>query len=180
MMEMQMQAEEIVSHQPPYEIAVEEQEGPIAYELPLENDHPTKPAAQMVTTINRNPILPPHRASERLPITPIDQITVIKEETITKTVPIQFESRHTGNPMDIIPGTPLTREEALAQIRARRGRTQSGTQRSVSANEATARAGGTGGMKGGPVRRIPGVKHSETRSEADVKDRRSAPVGRRY
>lgn len=178
-MQMQMQNEEVMSHQP-YESAVEEQEEPVTYEQAPETIRPTEHAAQMVTTINRNPILPPHRSSERLPITPIDQITVIKEETITKTVPIQFESRHARNPMDIIPGTPLTREEALAQIRARRGRTQSGTQRSVSANEATARTGGASAKVGGPARRIPGVKHSDTRSEADIKDRRSAPVGRRY
>lgn len=178
-MQMQMQTGETMSH-PSYKIPVEEQEARIAYEEPPETIHPTESAAQMVTTITRNPILPPHRSSERLPITPIDQITAIKEETITKTVPIQFESRHARNPMDIIPGTPLTREEALAQIRARRGRTQSGTQRSVSANEATARSGGASAKVGGPARRIPGVKHSDTRSEADVKDRRSAPVGRRY
>jgi hypothetical protein len=178
-MQMQIQTEDVVSHQP-YELAVEEQEEPIAAEPRLENNHPSEAPAEVITSIIRNPILPPYRSSERLPITPMDQITVIKEETITKTVPIQFESKHARNPMDIIPGTPLTREEALAQIRARRGRTQSSTQRSVSANEATTRGGGAGGMKGGPVRRIPGVKHSDTRSEADVKDRRSAPVSRRY
>ena len=144
-MQMEMQNEEGISHQP-YESAVEEQEEPITYEPAPETIRPTEPAAQMVTTITRNPTLPPHAR----------------------------------NPMDIIPGTPLTREEALAQIRARRGRTQSGTQRSVSANEATARTGGASAKVGGPARRIPGVKHSDTRSEADVKDRRSAPVGRRY
>ncbi|KAF3394857.1 hypothetical protein DPV78_008909 [Talaromyces pinophilus] len=177
--QMQTQTEEVVSHQP-YRIAVDEHEELVAYKPPPESIHPTEPTSKMATAITRNPILPPHRSSERLPVTPIDQITVIKEETITKTVPIQFDSRHNRNPMDIIPGTPLTREEALAQIRARRGRTQSGTQRSVSANEATARTGGASAKVGGPARRIPGVKHSDTRSEADVKDRRSAPVGRRY
>ncbi|QGA18345.1 hypothetical protein EYB26_006029 [Talaromyces marneffei] len=178
-MQMQMQTEEVVSHQP-YEIAVEEQEEPIAYDQPLETLRYTEPPAEIVTSVTRNPILPPHRSSERQLTTPIDQITVIKEETIAKTVPIQFESRHARNPMDIIPGTPLTREEALAQIRARRGRTQNGTQRSVSANEATTRGGSSSGMKGGSAQRIPGVKHSDTRSEADLKERRSAPVSRRY
>lgn len=177
-MHMQTQAEQIVPQQS-YEV-VEEPEEPIAYEQPLETIYSAEPAAQMATTFTHNPILPPHRSSERLPITPVDQITVVKEESITKTVPIQFESRHARNPRDIIPGTPLTREEALAQIRARRGRTQSGTQRSVSANEATVRGGGASTKVGAPARRIPAVKHSDTRSEADVKDRRSAPVGRRY
>ncbi|KAF5857663.1 hypothetical protein ETB97_005455 [Aspergillus alliaceus] len=70
-----------------------------------------------------------------------------------------------------VPGTPIDREEALAQIRARRA-----MKRSVSANESTLR---TGGMGVTPVRarRIPAVqnpdgRHSETRSRRDM----SAPV----
>ncbi|KAH8698883.1 hypothetical protein BGW36DRAFT_295040 [Talaromyces proteolyticus] len=113
--------------------------------------------------------------SEPLPITPTEQVTVAREESVTRTVPLQTEPRRSGNPSSIIPGTPVTREEALAQIRARRGRAKSTTKRSASASEAT--------MGKALNNRIPGVSHSDTRSEPDVSDRRrnyaSAPV-RRY
>ncbi|EED22189.1 conserved hypothetical protein [Talaromyces stipitatus ATCC 10500] len=180
-MQMQTQTEDIITHRRSYEIDIEAEEQQVVNGPPHRTVNPLVKNTEIVTSIARNPILPPQRSSERQPITPVDQIIAVKEETITRTVPIQLESRHTHNPMDVIPGTPLTREEALAQIRARRGRTKSGTQRSVSANEATARSG-PGGMKVAPARRIPGVKHSDIRSESDVKDRRdTAPVGsRRY
>lgn len=52
---------------------------------------------------------------------------------ITKRVPLRPESR-LSNQSAIVPGTPVSREEALAQIRARRGRANS-TKRSASAGE---------------------------------------------
>ncbi|OKL56067.1 hypothetical protein UA08_08593 [Talaromyces atroroseus] len=147
------------------------------HEIPIEQAPRTYPPTAINTQIT-TAVEELRRPSQILPITPTEQMTVLKDNSITKTVPIQFESAHPRKPSDIIPGTPLTREEALAQIRARRGRTRSTTQRSVSANEATARAGG---LKIPPARRIPGVKHSDTRSEPDVGARRdTAPDSRRY
>jgi hypothetical protein len=163
----QFHPEEDIAHNPLYNLDAPIHETPV--EQPLET-YPT------VNTQIAPAVEELRRPSERLPITPTEQFTVVREEAITKTVPIQFESAHPRKPSDIIPGTPLTREEALAQIRARRGRTKSTTQRSVSANEATARAGGT---KVPPSRRIPGVKHSDTRSEPDRRDTAPAP-SRRY
>lgn len=52
---------------------------------------------------------------------------------VTKRVPLRPESR-LSNQSAVVPGTPVSREEALAQIRARRGRANS-IKRSVSAGE---------------------------------------------
>lgn len=161
-------------HHPSYDFGAHGHDQ-IAYEMPheqpTENYPPTAIDTQIITTVEA------HRVSERAPITPTEQVTAMKEEAVTQTVPIQFESKRGRNPSDIIPGTPLTREEALAQIRARRGRTKSTTQRSVSANEATAR---TEVQKVPPSRRIPGMK-VDARSEPEVGTRRdTAPVSRRY
>lgn len=52
---------------------------------------------------------------------------------VTKRVPLRPESR-LSNQSTVVPGTPVSREEALAQIRARRGRANS-MKRSVSAGE---------------------------------------------
>ncbi|KAL4895667.1 hypothetical protein BDV59DRAFT_142526 [Aspergillus ambiguus] len=72
--------------------------------------------------------------------------------------------------------TPINREEALAQIRARRGRTNT-MKRSVSANESTFRSGGMGITPVRVARRIPGVQNAE-KSKSEVRSRRdlSAPV----
>ncbi|CRG89338.1 hypothetical protein PISL3812_06374 [Talaromyces islandicus] len=120
-----------------------------------------------------------NQPSEPLPITPTEQFTNMQEESITRTVPLQTEPRRSQNLSAVIPGTPVTREEALAQIRARRGRARSLVKRSASTGEATVRAPGQGATT---TNRIPGMAHSDTRSEPDVGDRRdySAPVRRRY
>ncbi|KAF7593275.1 hypothetical protein BBP40_011732 [Aspergillus hancockii] len=75
-----------------------------------------------------------------------------------------------------VPGTPIDREDALAQIRARRGRT--GTmKRSVSATESTLRAGGMGVTPVRATRRIPAVQNADGR-HSDLRGRRdlSAPI----
>ncbi|KAJ5458632.1 hypothetical protein N7475_010020 [Penicillium sp. IBT 31633x] len=99
----------------------------------------------------------------------------------TKRVPLRTEphSQRTSHPG--IPDTPIDREQALAQIRARRGRTHS-RQRSVSANEPsrTARtsAGSNPAASRGP-RRVPNPNlRADSRSEKDLGERRdmSAPV----
>lgn len=67
----------------------------------------------------------------------VEQSTEFELDTsgypITKRVPLRPESR-LSNQSAVVPGTPVSREEALAQIRARRGRANS-TKRSVSAGE---------------------------------------------
>jgi hypothetical protein len=122
---------------------------------------------------------PSEQLPQPLPITPTEQFTNMREESITRTIPLQTEPRRSQNLSAVIPGTPVTREEALAQIRARRGRARSIVKRSASTSEATVRAQGQGATK---TKRIPGMAHSDTRSEPDVGDRRdySAPVRRRY
>lgn len=76
-----------------------------------------------------------------------------------------------------LPGTSIDREQALAQIRARRGKTST-LKRSVSANEATLRSGGGGVTPGRGAQRIPGVQNSAVRTDGDKAVRRdlSAPV----
>ncbi|KAE8380634.1 hypothetical protein BDV26DRAFT_257052 [Aspergillus bertholletiae] len=90
-------------------------------------------------------------------------------------IPLRDESVEPDN-LHGIPGTPIDREEALAQIRARRGRTNN-MKRSVSANESSLRAGGMGVTPVRAARRIPAVqnpdgRYSEIRSRRDM----SAPV----
>ena len=99
------------------------------------------------------PQIPP-QAPSRVPYTPspstalnrasqnsrmsVDQSTEFELDTsgypVTKRVPLRPESR-LSNQSAVIPGTPISREEALAQIRARRGRANS-MKRSISAGEA--------------------------------------------
>ncbi|KAJ5091173.1 hypothetical protein NUU61_006043 [Penicillium alfredii] len=97
-------------------------------------------------------------------------------------VPLRREEESRGSFQGTVPDTPINREEALAQIRARRGRARS-KQRSVSANEAgrAARAGGSsGGSNATPARgprHIPNLR-ADSKSENDLGERRdlSAPV----
>ncbi|KAE8150874.1 hypothetical protein BDV25DRAFT_153583 [Aspergillus avenaceus] len=74
------------------------------------------------------------------------------------------------------PGTPIDRQEALAQIRARRGRTST-MKRPASANEGTFRAGGMGVTPVRAARRIPAVQNADGR-HSDMRVRRdmSAPI----
>ncbi|KAL2824128.1 hypothetical protein BDW59DRAFT_147875 [Aspergillus cavernicola] len=76
-----------------------------------------------------------------------------------------------------VPGTPISREQALAQIRARRGRT-SAIKRSVSANDAGFRAGGLHVTPVRAARRIPAVQHSDPQGDGVMRNRRdmSAPL----
>ncbi|KAJ5948274.1 hypothetical protein N7466_001289 [Penicillium verhagenii] len=99
--------------------------------------------------------------------------------TTTKRVPLR-EPNAPQN-LSFLPDQPINREEALAQIRARRGRARSNV-RSVSANEATGRSAGSAGSTaitpGRGPRRIPNLQTQSSRSENDVVERRdlSAPV----
>ncbi|CAG7982305.1 unnamed protein product [Penicillium salamii] len=99
----------------------------------------------------------------------------------TKRVPLRndTQSQRTSHPG--VPDVPIDREQALAQIRARRGRTHS-KQRSFSANEAGRVARAPSGSTTNPVRgprRVPNPNlRPDSRTEHDVNERRdvSAPV----
>ncbi|KAJ5167423.1 uncharacterized protein N7482_006204 [Penicillium canariense] len=98
----------------------------------------------------------------------------------TKRVPLReaTDSRTSGS-SSFAPDTPINREEALAQIAARRNRARS-KQRSVSANEATGHSGSTGSTAPTPgrgPRRMPNLR-ADGKSENDLAERRdlSAPV----
>ncbi|KAL4941767.1 hypothetical protein BDV06DRAFT_193840 [Aspergillus oleicola] len=94
-----------------------------------------------------------------------------------KRIPLRTEEE-SSNQFAIAEGTSVSREEALAQIRARRGRTNA-MNRSVSASDAGFRAGGLNVTPARVARRIPGVvQHSDPRGEGVKKSRRdmSAPM----
>lgn len=93
-----------------------------------------------------------------------------------QTVPLRPEDEAPGD-FAVAPGTPVSREQALAQIRARRGRT-SAMKRSVSASDAGFRPGGLNVTPARVARRIPGVQHSDPRGIGVKKTRRdmSAPM----
>lgn len=103
------------------------------------------------------------------------------EHSSTEKVPLRAESESHSSSHPPIPDTPINREEALAQIRARRGKARS-TKRSVSENEATGRSGSSSAVSAattparGP-RRIPNVR-TDSKSEGDLGERRdlSAPI----
>ncbi|KAL4917794.1 hypothetical protein BDW62DRAFT_182840 [Aspergillus aurantiobrunneus] len=91
-----------------------------------------------------------------------------------KRIPLRTEDE---TPTTAVPDTPVSREQALAQIKARRGRT-SAMKRSVSANDAGFRAGGLNVTPARVARRIPAVQHSDPRGDGVKKSRRdmSAPM----
>ncbi|KAF3397914.1 hypothetical protein F1880_006044 [Penicillium rolfsii] len=108
----------------------------------------------------------PSRRTEREPIKP----TV----SAMKRVPLREESgAQIFGSSGLVPDTPINREDALAQIAARRDRARS-KQRSVSENEATGRPGSTATR--GP-RRMPNLR-ADGKPDNDLAERRdlSAPV----
>ncbi|EFW20893.1 hypothetical protein D8B26_002814 [Coccidioides posadasii str. Silveira] len=84
--------------------------------------------------------------------------------TTTRTIPLYAETQAARSEAAFcpIPATPINREEALAQIRARRDRTQGALKRSASANDANTKLGMMGNtitpMTG--TKRIPRVENS--------------------
>ncbi|KAK2839219.1 hypothetical protein FQN49_006357 [Arthroderma sp. PD_2] len=110
---------------------------------PLETTKPLPPPAPR-TYMQEPPIEINPRKRYETPL-PLDQrqrqnsaATEIQTITTTKTVPLHSEKPSTDT-FPNLPGTPISCEEALAQIRARRGRTQSALKRSASANDASHR-----------------------------------------
>ncbi|OJJ74277.1 hypothetical protein ASPBRDRAFT_52421 [Aspergillus brasiliensis CBS 101740] len=81
-----------------------------------------------------------------------------------------------SNRFSDVPGTPISREEALAQIRARRERANT-MKRSVSASESGLRSGGMGVTPVRSARRYPGVQNPDA-SDGPIRSRRdmSAPI----
>ncbi|RDH33152.1 hypothetical protein BDQ94DRAFT_33145 [Aspergillus welwitschiae] len=81
-----------------------------------------------------------------------------------------------SNRFSDVPGTPISREEALAQIRARRERANT-MKRSVSASESGLRSGGMGVTPVRSARRYPGVQNPDA-SDGSIRSRRdmSAPI----
>ncbi|OJI97049.1 hypothetical protein ASPVEDRAFT_58839 [Aspergillus versicolor CBS 583.65] len=106
----------------------------------------------------------------------LEDVDNVNETHNVQTVPLRTEDEMPGD-FTAAPGTPVSREQALAQIRARRGRT-SAMKRSVSANDAGFRAGGLNVTPARVARRIPGVQHSDPRGIGIKKSRRdmSAPM----
>lgn len=86
---------------------------------------------------------------------------------VTKQVPLRTEEPRLSNQASVVPGTPISREQALAQIRARRGRANS-TKRSASAGESMMNSAAPPVSTTGTSRRVRGAQSTGTRqSTAD-------------
>ncbi|KAK1144715.1 hypothetical protein N8T08_005019 [Aspergillus melleus] len=100
-----------------------------------------------------------------------------KNDESMKRVPLRKEGS-IPDQSSAVQGTPISREAALAQIRARRGRANT-TKRSASAMETTRRTANSSSHPTDSARRIPGVHNPQRRSESgDMRNRRdlSAPI----
>lgn len=86
---------------------------------------------------------------------------------VTKRVPLRTEEPRLSNQSTVVPGTPVSREQALAQIRARRGRATS-MKRSASAGESMMNSAAPSAPAAGTSRRVRGAQSTGTRdSTAD-------------
>lgn len=175
-----------VRHLPTSPLVPENEKGPKSAPNALRLDPPTeaKSAAPSTAPIELPPSLYENlfdrRHQESTPQPEVDQKETVKENVTVTKVPLRPENHTPVQDLSTIPGTPISREEALAQIRARRGRARSMPKRCASALEGSVR---TGGMGTAPVRgpkRIPGVNNTDAKSESDLSERRdlSAPVGK--
>lgn len=117
---------------------------------------PSKASAESMSVANdartKNPAPPAHSVKRyetpvtREPFSTLSNTTGNRRQnsnTTTTKVPLVSE-RSSNDAFSLVPGTPVSREEALAQIRARRTRTQSALKRSASANDANTRSQATG------------------------------------
>ncbi|KAJ9298133.1 hypothetical protein DTO271G3_3738 [Paecilomyces variotii] len=175
-----------VRHAPPSPLVPENEKGPKRAPNALRLDPPTeaKSAAPSTAPIELPPSLYENlfdrRHQESTPQPGMGQRETVKENVTVTKVPLRPENHPPVQDLSTIPGTPISREEALAQIRARRGRARSMPRRCASALDGSVR---TGGMGTTPVRgpkRVPGVNHTDAKSESDLSERRdlSAPVGK--
>lgn len=114
------------------------------------------------------------------PVSSVEQSAGFEADTsgypITKRVPLRTEESRLSSQSSVVPGTPISREQALAQIRARRGRASS-MKRSISAGESIMQSAAPSAPSAGNSNQIPGVPSKGT-SESDAGYRRdmSAPV----
>ncbi|PYI01774.1 hypothetical protein BO78DRAFT_378344 [Aspergillus sclerotiicarbonarius CBS 121057] len=145
-------------HQTPFDSIMESE----AYvSTPTSGTHPS-PA---IADVPWDPVMPVgHRAE-----TPKAKDNPVK-------VPLRTDDSGSNRFSDV-PGTPISREEALAQIRARRERANT-TKRSASASESVLRSGGMGVAPIRNVRRMPEAQNPDARRDGSVRNRRdiSAPI----
>ncbi|KAL1860892.1 hypothetical protein Plec18167_003826 [Paecilomyces lecythidis] len=143
-----------------------------------------KPAAAATAPIELPPSLYENlfdrRNKESTPQPEMDQKETVQENVTVTKVPLHPENHTPVHDVSTIAGTPISREEALAQIRARRGRARSMPKRCASALEGSVRSGGMGTTPVRGSKRIPGVNNTEARSETSLSERRdlSAPTGK--
>ncbi|KAJ5586493.1 hypothetical protein N7450_006280 [Penicillium hetheringtonii] len=139
----------------------------------------TEPVPQRMNRISPSEPTPATENDDPRPSRRQERQPYQSQSLTTKRIPLREEIESHGSSAGLH-DTPINREEALAQIRARRNRARS-KQRSVSANEATGRsAGSTGSVKstpGRPSKHVPNLR-ADSRTENDVNERRdlSAPV----
>ncbi|KAL2006496.1 hypothetical protein VTN00DRAFT_9164 [Thermoascus crustaceus] len=105
-----------------------------------------------------------------------------REDVVVKTVPLRPEGDDApSNPFSNIPGTPISREEALAQIRARRGRARSVAKGSTSTSESSMYSGGMGMTPMRGARRTPGFQQTDPKGASGLGERYhhiNAPAGK--
>ncbi|GAD94332.1 hypothetical protein AOR_1_2104174 [Paecilomyces variotii No. 5] len=182
------QAHPPLRHVAPSPLVPEGERGPRRSPNALRLDPPSKvkPAAPSTAPIELPPSLYENlfdrRKQESTPQPEVEQKERVKENVTVTKVPLHREN-HTPVPVhdvSTIAGTPINREEALAQIRARRGRARSMPKRCASALEGSVRSGGMGTTPVRGSKRIPGVNNTDARSESDLSERRdlSAPMGK--
>lgn len=102
-------------------------------------------------------------------------------DTTTQTIPLGGDKPRNDS-FGPVPGTPISREEALAQIRARRDRAQSAVKRSASANDANPRPRSTTAQPTplNGAKRIPRSENSGHRGARAPRRDMSAPIGKYY
>ncbi|OJJ34902.1 hypothetical protein ASPWEDRAFT_40020 [Aspergillus wentii DTO 134E9] len=153
---------------PPVRFSTEGSENAIETDSPIRTVSPTPTPMRAIRKSRATPqVILEHGAEDEF-----DQ-----ENIATTNVPLNTEPR-SSNQFDKIEGTSVSREEALAQIRARRGRANS-MKRSISLSESQLRSGGMGVTPVRTAKRTPGIENSNAKSQRDsVRSRRdlSAPV----
>ncbi|EEP82222.1 predicted protein [Uncinocarpus reesii 1704] len=133
-----------------------ERESPLNFERNQSSSHFAQSA-----TVPQNHTSAHNLSHETCRVTQPSHSAEIHTVTKTTTVPLHLESQNPRHEPAFcpIPATPINREEALAQIRARRGRTQCALKRSASANDANTKSGAVTPVNG--TRRIPAMANSE-------------------
>ncbi|KAL3469179.1 hypothetical protein BJX99DRAFT_241872 [Aspergillus californicus] len=157
---------ELTSHQPKYESH--------PYEEPSEAISQSEAYSRKLNSGAHRPPMTA-KAQRRVETPETDALEHSNEIHNIKRIPLRAEDDDSNRFADV-PGTPISREAALAQIRARRGRT-SAMNRSVSANDAGLRGGSLNANPARAARRIPGVENNDSRGAGPINRRdMSAPL----